>query len=38
MMLLFVVLICVAVVYMISTSKLTDKERDEMLNDDEMFP
>lgn len=30
-------LICV-VVYLVSTNNVTDKERDEMLNSDEMWP
>lgn len=34
----FIILILVVTGYLIATNKITDEERDEMLNDKEMWP
>jgi len=37
-LLLIVIVFLVATIYMICTNSMSDKERDEMLNDEEMWP
>jgi hypothetical protein len=34
----FIILVLVATGYLIATNNITDKERDAMLNDEEMWP
>lgn len=35
---IFIILLCTLTGYLVTTNKVTPKERDEMLNDEEMFP